>query len=76
MTSFTEALNNSLPQVAFNARVGQRNLIGNEKTSSLLVDGDIILFMVKVLNTFKNKKNGQKYRFRLKNEPNCSVTIK
>ncbi len=56
MTSFTEALNNSLPQVAFNARVGQRNLIGNEKTSSLLVDGDIILFMVKVLNTFRNKK--------------------
>ena len=62
MTSYTEgfslvlleSMNNGLPQVAFDVRVGPRNLMANGLSGYLVKDGDIEAFSAKVLELFEN----------------------
>ncbi len=64
MTSYTEAfslvllesLNNGLPQIAFDVRVGPRNLILNGETGYLVKDGDIKAFSSKIIELFENEE--------------------
>lgn len=62
MSSFTESfslvlmesLNNGLPQVAFDVRVGPRNLIVHGQTGYLIPDGDIETYSLRVIELFQN----------------------
>lgn len=62
MTSYTEgfplvlleSINNGLPQVAFDVRVGPRNLIVDGMSGYLVKDGDIREYSTKVLELFEN----------------------
>ncbi len=64
MTSFTEAfptvllesLNSGLPQIAFDVRVGPRNIIEDGKTGYLVADGDITTYATKVLDLFQDSE--------------------
>ena len=47
-----EAMHNGLPQVAYNVRVGPRNLIQNDVTGFLISDGDKEAFASKIIQLF------------------------
>lgn len=49
-----ESMNNALPQVAFDVRVGPRNLIIDGTSGYLVKDGDIKEYSTKVLELFEN----------------------
>lgn len=63
MSSFTEAfplvllesLNNGLPQVAFDVRVGPRNIIVDKSTGFLINDGDLETYALKIIELFRNE---------------------
>lgn len=62
MSSFTEAfplvllesLNNGLPQIAFDVRVGPRNIIADGETGYLVPDGNIELYSSKIIQLFED----------------------
>lgn len=68
MSSFTEAfsmvlleaMGNGLPQVAFDVRVGPRNLILEGETGYLVKDGDIETYAARVLSMFSDSNQWQK----------------
>ena len=68
MSRFTEALSmvlleamgNGLPQVAFDVRVGPRNLILEGETGYLVKDGDIETYAARVLSMFSDSNQWQK----------------
>lgn len=84
MSSFTEAFSlvllesmcNGLPQVAFDVRVGPRNLIDNNKTGYLVQDGDLEAFSSKIMELLENNdkwtemSNASRVRATLFNEDN------
>lgn len=50
-----ESLNNGLPQVAFDVRVGPRNLIANGITGYLINDNDSISYSAKIVELFEDQ---------------------
>lgn len=68
MSSFTEsfslvlleAMGNGLPQVAFDVRVGPRNLILEGETGYLVKDGDLETYAARVLAMFSDSDKWQK----------------
>ena len=68
MSSFTEsfslvlleAMGNGLPQLAFNVRVGPKNLILEGETGYLVKDGDIETYAARVLSMFSDSDQWQK----------------
>lgn len=55
-----EAMGNGLPQVAFDVRVGPRNLILEGETGYLVKDGDIETYAARVLSMFSDSNQWQK----------------
>jgi N-acetylglucosaminyldiphosphoundecaprenol N-acetyl-beta-D-mannosaminyltransferase len=49
-----EAMNNGLPQVAFDVRVGPRNLMNDDETGYLVSDGDLETYSSKIVELFEN----------------------
>ena len=62
-----EALHNGLPQVAYDVRVGPRNLIQNEVTGYLIPDGDKETFALKIIQLFTDAERWEKMSLACKN---------
>lgn len=55
-----ESLNNGLPQIAFDVRVGPRNVIGDGGTGYLVPDGDLELYSTRIIQLFEDVEKWKK----------------
>lgn len=62
-----EAMHNGLPQVAYDVRVGPRNLIQNGVTGYLIPDGDKETFALKIIQLFTDAERWKKISLACKN---------